>query len=76
MDVRSPDLAVGDRVTFTAGRHSGFDEAQRHGHVAAAPVFDRYTTTWWVPVHPDGAAEDSEPKWVRRDHIAGIPRAS
>ncbi|PXY22614.1 hypothetical protein [Prauserella muralis] len=72
MDARHPELAVGDRVTYTAGRRSDWTRACRRGCVAATPVFDRYTTTWWVPVQPDGAAEDTEPKWVRRDRIVDV----
>ncbi|ASR36245.1 hypothetical protein BAY61_15925 [Prauserella marina] len=65
-------LLVGDKVTYTAAQPTNHQEPREHGSVVATPVFDRYTTTWWVPVRPDGAAADTEPDWVSGRRIVEV----
>ncbi|MFC4003261.1 hypothetical protein ACFS2C_15800 [Prauserella oleivorans] len=65
------EILVGDRVTyFTSSPSSG--GLCRHGKVVAPPIADPYTAILWVPTRPDGAADDTEPTWVRHDRVVDI----
>ncbi|GAA1192378.1 hypothetical protein [Prauserella alba] len=74
---RPDDIGLGDRVTYLPGGaaatrhrvHEHLDESVVHGHVVAPPVSDPYAAVVWLPTRPDGAADDAEPTWVRRDRV-------
>ncbi|OXM56152.1 hypothetical protein CFP71_15150 [Amycolatopsis thailandensis] len=43
-----------------------------HDTVAGVSIFDRFTMQMWVPVQIDGAADDSEPRLVKREHVRRV----
>ncbi|KID31561.1 hypothetical protein [Prauserella rugosa] len=76
---RAGRVGVGDRVTYVPGcagpgSRSGAPAAGRCvlGRVVAPPVTDPYAAVVWVPTRPDGAAEDTEPTWVRHDRLVEV----
>ncbi|WP_256328046.1 hypothetical protein [Prauserella marina] len=44
--------------------------------MTAQPVFDKDTTTWWVPVQPDDTRTAPEPHWVPREQIVDVASPS
>ncbi|TNC24186.1 hypothetical protein [Amycolatopsis alkalitolerans] len=66
MDEQSSPLSTGTRVTYTVR-----SECLR-GTVAGRPIFDQYTMAVWVPVQPDGASADVEPRLVRKESIIEV----
>ncbi|MBK1783415.1 hypothetical protein [Prauserella cavernicola] len=68
MTSRDLPVLVGAAVSYRQAR----DRSARRGHVVAPPVFDRYASTWWVAVLPDGTPDDTEPDWVREANILTV----
>ncbi|MBK1783513.1 hypothetical protein [Prauserella cavernicola] len=68
-------LGIGARVTYLAGRRRDWSRVCRRATIVAEPIFDRYTTTWWVPVKAVDSAVDREPSWVKSEQIVDVEAA-
>lgn len=66
---------IGDRVTYLAAHRRDWSRVCRRATVVAEPVFDQYTTTWWVPVKAPDSAADREPSWVKAERIVDVEGA-
>lgn len=73
MEHRDAGLSTGTRVTYTVrGRSGEVTRSSCTGTIAGKPIFDRYTMEVWIPVQPDGASEDVEPRLIRRETIIEV----
>ncbi|MTD55782.1 hypothetical protein [Amycolatopsis pithecellobii] len=73
MDHQNTGLSAGARVTYRVrGRSGDGPRPCCHGTVAGEPIFDRYTMEVWVPVQPDGASDDVEPRLIRKESIIEV----
>lgn len=75
MTERTDAIGVGDHVTYLPGSPAGTRQCLQ-GHVVAPPVPDPYTAVVWLPTRPDGAADDTEPTWVRHDRVVDFTHAT
>jgi hypothetical protein len=73
MSVSEEQFTIGHHVTYVPGlRRTQARRLCLRGTVAGSPVFDAYTGATWIPVRPDGRADDVEADWVREDDIVDV----